>query len=138
MTTKKAAERPKWSEEQTKAFEQLRDAVTSDSVLISPDTDKNYILCMDAFTKGVGAVLCQLDDLEQEKPIAYFSRKLKKYQRSYTVTELELLAIVSAAEHFQIYLTGSQFIIYTDHKALLSIDKLKTANARLTRWSLLL
>lgn len=138
MTTKTAADRPKWSEEQSRAFEQLREALMSDSVLTSPDPDKQYILCTDASTKGVGAVLCQLDDREQEKPIAYFSKKLKKHQMSYTVTELELLAIVSAIEHFQIYLTGSQFVIYTDHRALLSIDKLKTANARLTRWSLFL
>lgn len=43
-----------------------------------------------------------------------------------------------AVEHFQIYLSGALFTIYTDHKALLSLDKLKTANARLTRWSLFL
>lgn len=138
MITKNAPDRPVWTEESNQAFEELRKALTSKSVLTSPDPEKDYVLCTDASTKGIGAVLCQTDDADQEKPIAYFSRKLKKHQRNYTVTELELLAIVAAVEHFQIYLTGAQFIVYTDHKALLSIDKLKAANARLTRWSLFL
>lgn len=129
MTTKDTPDRPTWNEKQNQAFQQLRTALTSDSVLTSPNPDKPYILCTDASTQGVGAVLCQQDENQQERPIGYFSRKLKSYQKNYSVTELELLAI----EHFQIYLLGTHFTIYTDHRALLSADRLKTANGRLAR-----
>lgn len=112
MTTKSAPDKPKWSQDQIRAFEELKKALTSNSVLTSPDPEKDYILCTDASTRGIGAVLCQLDAEGQEKPLAYFSRKLKRHQLNYTITKLELLAVVAAIEHFQIYLTGSKFSVY--------------------------
>lgn len=138
MTTKTAEDKPQWTQEQTEAFEQLKTALTSSSVLMAPDSNKTFILCTDASTKGVGAVLCQRDDSGNERPISYFSKKLRPYQQNYSMTELEMLAVVLAIQHFQIYLIGTHFEVYTDHRALLSADKLKTANGRLARWALFL
>lgn len=138
MTTKLAPEKPEWKQEEVTAFEQLRSALTSESVLVSPDPQKPYIFCTDTSTIGVGGILCQLNSEGNEHPIAYFSKKLKKHQRNYSITKLELLAVVLSIEHFQIYLSGNNFTIYTGHRALLAAEKFKTANGCLARWALFL
>ena len=46
------------------------------------------------------------------------SRVLTKYERNYTVTEKELLAIVYSVLKFRYYLIGATFNIVTDHKIL--------------------
>lgn len=138
MITKNAPDKLIWTEAATTVFNKLKEALTKDSILISPRPDKEYSLSTDASTKGVGAVLTQKDDMGRDRPVAYFSRKLKPYQIHYTVTELELLALVLSIEHFSIYLLGTQFKVFTDHKALLQVAKLKTANGRLARWALFL
>lgn len=120
------------------AFEKLKAAITSVDFLVSPDPDRQYQLATDASTTGVGAVLSQKDDEGRERPVAYFSRKLLQYQRNYSATELELLALVLSVQHFAPYLLGATFTVTTDHKALLQWRKLKTANGRLARWALIL
>jgi hypothetical protein len=44
---------------------------------------------MDASSTQLGAVIAQ-----DNRPIAFFSKKLSKMQQKYSVTEIELLAIV--------------------------------------------
>lgn len=107
MTTKKSPDRIKWTEETETAFKTLRSALSANDFLLAPDQSKPFILATDASYKGVGAVLSQHDAQERERPVAYFSKKLEKYQLNYTVTELELLAIVLAVQHFSIWVCTS-------------------------------
>ena len=57
-------------------------------------------------------------------------------QKRYSTTEQELLAIISAIEHFKIYLRGASFLLRTDHQALIYLWKSKDKNGRLFRWAL--
>jgi hypothetical protein len=50
------------------------------------------------------------------RPIAFFSRKLSKAQSKYSVTEIELLAIVETLKEFREMLWGQMIKVYTDHK----------------------
>ena len=101
----------------------------------NPDFTRTFILQTDASGVGVGAVLTQGED---DRPIAYFSRKLLPREHAYSTVEKECLAIVLAIKHFKAYLMGKQFIIQTDHRALQWLHKFKEKNTRLTHWSLLL
>jgi hypothetical protein len=47
-----------------------------------------------------------------------YSRKLTNPQTRYTVTELELLAIVETLREYKCILLGHLITIYTDHKNL--------------------
>ena len=51
---------------------------------------------MDALSKQLGAVITQ-----GNKPIAFFSRKLTETQQRYSVTKIELLAIVETLKEFK-------------------------------------
>jgi hypothetical protein len=52
------------------------------------------------------------------RPIAFFSRKLSVTQARYSVTKIELLAIVETLKEFKGMLWGQQIKVYTDHKNL--------------------
>ena len=80
----------------------------------------------------------QKDDDGADRPVAYFSRKLLPRETRYSSIEKECLAIVAAVKHFAVYLTGTSFLIETDHQALQYLQTTTSANGRLTRWSLTL
>jgi hypothetical protein len=61
----------------------------------------------------MGAVITQ-----DNRPIAFFSRKLSKMQQKYSVMEIELLAIVKTLKEFKGMLWGQDIKVYTGHKNL--------------------
>ncbi|UYV74431.1 hypothetical protein LAZ67_11003539 [Cordylochernes scorpioides] len=63
-------------------------------------------------------------------------RTLRKYERNYTITELECLAIIETVDRFKVYLAGNGFTIFTDHCALQWLKNIKNPTGRLFRWSL--
>ncbi len=62
-----------WGPSQTKAFETLKEKLTSSPVLIFPDYTKEFILCTDASDVGLGGILMQ-ERNGNTHPIAYASR----------------------------------------------------------------
>jgi hypothetical protein len=101
-------------------------------VLAHPDFTKPFEIYTDASTKQLGAVITQ-----ENRPIAFFSRKLSGVQSKYTVTKLELLAIVETLKEFNGMLWGQRINVYTDHKNL-TRDGLGLMSNRVTRWRILL
>ena len=138
LTRKEYPETVVWTEECDKAFNALKNMLTSTPVLSSPDFEKTFILQTDASNYGVGAVLSQTDADGLEHPIAYFSRKLLDREQKYSTIEKECLAIKLAIKAFQMYLLGRPFIIQTDHRTLQWLSNVKDENSRLARWSLAL
>ncbi|CAF0993937.1 unnamed protein product [Brachionus calyciflorus] len=85
-----------WDEKCQDAFDQSKNALTSESVLMIPDFEKRFYLETDASNKGIGEVLSQMDENNQLRPIAYYLRKLSKSEQNYSASEKEILAIVNA------------------------------------------
>jgi transposase InsO family protein len=125
------------NKEAMEAFNQLKSALTSESVVAHPDFTKPFILTTDASKIGISAILSQLHD-GFEKPIAYASKKLTRPQKNYSATELECLAVVEGIKYFRCYLYGRRFTVVTDHRPLKWLMNLKDSNSRLARWSLML
>jgi hypothetical protein len=74
---------------------------------------------------------------QDNRPIAFFSRKFSKMQQKYSVTEIKLLAIVETVKEFKGMLWGQDIKVYTDHKNL-TRDALGLTSDRVYRWRLLL
>jgi hypothetical protein len=74
---------------------------------------------------------------QDNRPIVFFSRKLFKMQQKYSVTEIELLAIVETLKEFKGMLWGQDIKVYTDHKNL-TRDALGLTSDRVYCWWLLL
>ncbi len=80
----------------------------------------------------LGAVIAQ-----DNRPIAFFSRKLSKMQQKYSVTKIELLAIVETLKEFKGMLWGQDIKVYTDRKKF-TRDALGLTSDRVYHWRLLL
>ncbi|UYV73397.1 hypothetical protein LAZ67_10003041 [Cordylochernes scorpioides] len=125
-----------WTEECQRSFEGLKEALCSKPILqlFNPSL-ATHIYC-DASTSGIGAVLKQEYPDGTQKPFTYFSRALRGAESKYTITELELLAVVETCKRYHPYISGSHVIVHTDHKALIWLNSFKHTNGRLFRWSL--
>lgn len=126
-----------WNEEQTKAFNQLRQVLCEAPILTYPDFTKEFILHTDASGFAVGAVLSQIHN-GNENPIAYASRTLRPAEKNYSTIEKECLAFIFAIKHFHCYLYGRKFKLITDHAPLRWLMNTKEQTGRLARWSLAL
>ena len=129
-----------WSAECEKAFGGVKEVLCSLPVLRAPDFSRPFALAVDASQEGVGAVLMQPDQDQVNHPVCYFSKKFTQAQRNYSVIEQELLAIILALQHFEVYVPshGPRITVYSDHSPLQFLNRFKFKNVRLTRWSLLL
>jgi hypothetical protein len=135
LTRAAAPNRVVWTEQCESAFQDLKGAVCGDSVLLSPDFDRPFIVQTDASGVGLGAVLLQEVD-GFRRPVAYISRKLVPRERRYSAVELECLAIKWALDSLRYYLLGRPFHLETDHRALQWLERMRDTNSRVTRWYL--
>ncbi len=106
-----------WHDAQRQAFEFLKHALSHTPVLAFPDYKKPFILCTDASSLDVGAVLMQASECQRPHGIAYASRVLNSAESKYSVTHLEALAVVWALKHFGDIVYGYLITVYTDHSA---------------------
>jgi RNase H-like domain found in reverse transcriptase len=101
-----------------------------EALLSYPDFSKPFDVYTDASHHQLGAVISQ-----EQRPIAFYSRKLQPAQTRYTTTERELLALVETLKEFRNILLGHHIRVYTDHKNL----TYKFFNTeRVMRWRLIL
>jgi hypothetical protein len=84
-----------WDEVHQRAFDLVKATIAKDVVLAYPDYSKVFKIYTDASSKQLGAVVTQ-----DNRPIAFFSRKLSYTQRKYSITETELLTIVETLKEF--------------------------------------
>ena len=127
-----------WEDEQERAFQELKDRLSSAPILRRPIRGRPFQLHTDWSMLGLGAVLTQMDDEGREFVVAYASRSNNTTEAKYSSYEGECLAVVWAVAHFRCYLFGNPFTIITDQqplKCLMESDKL---TGKLARWELIL
>ncbi len=91
----------RWDPIQQQAFANVKAAIAKETVLAYLDFLKLFEIYTDASSMQLGAVITQ-----DNRPIAFFSRKLSKMQHKYSVTEIELLAIMETLKEFKGMLWG--------------------------------
>ena len=121
-----------WDEIHQQAFDLVKTTLARDVMLAYPDYSEVFEIYADASKSQIGSVITQ-----QNRPLAFFSRKLSDPQTRYNVTEKELLAIVETLKEFKGMLWGQSIVVYTDHKNLIQ-DALGLTSDRVYRWRLLL
>ncbi len=69
--------------------------------------------------------------MQDDSPVAYYSRKLNSAQRNYATIDKELPCVVVTLREFRSMLLGAESHIYTDHKNILHVGDL---SERRLRW----
>ena len=85
----------KWTEEQQQAFNEVKKVISKETLLTFPDFNKEFHIFTDASDFQLGSVISQ-----ENKPIAFCSRKLNIAQKNYITREIELLSIIETLKVF--------------------------------------
>ncbi|XP_062698374.1 uncharacterized protein K02A2.6-like [Aedes albopictus] len=129
-----------WKSEHEEAFRKLKEMVTDIKTLHYFDSSLRTRVVADASPVGLGAVLIQFSDPNNDfhpRVVSYASKSLSPTEKRYCQTEKEALALVWAVERFSVYLLGRKFELETDHKPLEVIfGSTSRPCARIERWLL--
>ena len=83
-----------WTEECTKAFNKLKNRLSTAPVLIPLDWSKPFEVHVDTSNFAIGSILSQKNDEGHDRPIYFSSRHLSGAEKNYLVTEREGLGMV--------------------------------------------
>ena len=128
-------ERVSLPEDALRAFDALKWACMSASVLAFADYTKEFLLETDASKEGLGVVLSQKQVDRQYHPVTYGSRALMAHEKNYHSTKLEFLALKwVVTEHFKEYLVYQPFLVRTDNNPLTYIMTTPNLNTTGHQW----
>nr|XP_036576341.1 reverse transcriptase domain protein [Colletotrichum truncatum]KAF6783066.1 reverse transcriptase domain protein [Colletotrichum truncatum] len=126
-----------FTDKQQKAFQEVKDKVTSEPVIQIPNPEKPFELETDASNEAEGAQLGQRDENGVLHPCGFFLRKFQGPELNYQIHDKELIAIIDAFKEWRPQLSGTKYEVkvYTDHKNLAHFTTSKELNKRQIRWS---
>ena len=125
-----------WDEECQRAFERLKEKITTAPVLRHYDPSRTAYVEADSSDKVIGGLLSQKDDDGHLHPVAFFSKNLDPAQCNYDIYDKELLAIIKAFESWEVELKGTDLPIQvlTDHRNLEYFRESRKLTPRQVRW----
>jgi len=81
------------------AFEDLKTAVTTALVLVSPQESDPFWIKVDSSDFATGAVLSQQSTMDGKwYPVAFYSKSLSSMEQNYKIHDKEMLAIIHVLE----------------------------------------
>ena len=130
----------KWAEDKWKAFEELKQLITSTPILVQPDQSVQFRLEMDASGYATGAVLSQLCEDDKWHPVGFTSKSLSSAERNYEIHDKELLSVIRGLEEWRHILEGTKHTIevLNDHRNLTYFQESQNLNCQQALWSLFL
>jgi hypothetical protein len=87
----------KWTDEMQHAFDKMRLLMAANALAAYPDHNKQFDVYTDAYDFQLCACIIQ-----EGRPVAYFSRKLRKSQQNYTTMEKEMLPLLQLSKNFRV------------------------------------
>ncbi|MBW0569086.1 hypothetical protein O181_108801 [Austropuccinia psidii MF-1] len=123
--------------DRVKAFESLRQALTTALLLLMQDFKPTFKLYIDASGDGMGDALHQvkiINDTPVGGPICLISRKVKATEARFGASQMECLCLVWALEKLNYLLEGCVFEVITDFTAVKLLLNMKTPNRHMIRW----
>ncbi|MBW0556540.1 hypothetical protein O181_096255 [Austropuccinia psidii MF-1] len=123
--------------DRVKAFESLRQALTTAPLLLIPEYKLPFKLSFDASGDGLGSALHQVQiitDKPVDVPICVISRQIKPAEDRYGASQMELLCLVWALEKLNYFLEGCVFEEITDCALVKSLLNMNTPKRHILRW----
>ena len=107
-----------WDRKYIRAFQKLKEELSSNTVLAFYDPNKDLQLVTDGSSHEVGGVLLQKDNNDALKSICYIRRALTAVEMKYSITEKKALSLVWCIEKLRLYLYGKRFDFVVEHQPL--------------------
>jgi len=86
-------------------FEDLKIAVTTAPVLMSPQDSEPFQIKADSSDFSTGAVLSQQSTTDRKwHPVAFYSKSLSSMEQNYKIHNKEMLAIIHTLEEWRYFL----------------------------------
>jgi len=116
-----------WTYDYIRDFERMKQALSLSVSNHFPDYELDWVLRVNASDKAVGAVLFQ-ERPDQfgvivHEPIGFASQKFSSITARWDAFKKEAYAAFYGVQHFSYYLRGKAFLLGTDHRNLLWIEK---------------
>ena len=129
-----------WTSIEEDAFVALKMSLTAEETLAHGTEEGILILRTDASGIGIGGTLLLKDKDGKERPVCYFSATLTETQRRWSTIEQELYAIIycMTRKSYATLLKWKPFVVETDHRNLVWLDKAAADNRKLTRWRMIM
>jgi len=91
-----------WSGKEQAAFKDLKTAVTTALVLVSPQESDPFRIKVDSSDFATGAVLSQQSTTDRKwHPVAFYSKFLSSMEQNYEIYDKEMLAIIHVLEEWR-------------------------------------
>lgn len=140
-----------WGPEQERSWSLMKKALIAAPILHHPDWTKTFYLGLDASKNAVSAVLFQMRKKEDEIPkdvkflelsdptreiniVSFLSRATTGAEVNYSPNKLETLALVFGLQRYRNYLLGREFVVITDHRALVWLFTKSKVNQTIGSW----
>ncbi|MBW0470845.1 hypothetical protein O181_010560 [Austropuccinia psidii MF-1] len=122
--------------DKVKAFESLRQALTTAPLLLMPDFNLPFTLYIDESGDGLGAALRQVGIINYkpvEGPLCVISRQIKPTEPRYGASQMDFLCLYWALEKLNYFLEGCAFELITDCTTVKSFLNMKTPKRHMLR-----
>ena len=123
-----------WDTSCEKAFQTLKQQLLREPILAFPKPNSTFVVEVDASDYAAGGVLSQEGEDHVLHPVAYFSTAFTSSQRNWAPVTKEAFALVLAVRHWHVYLTGTEFILRSDHNPLVHLRQQKDPRGKFGRW----
>ena len=119
-----------WTKLQQKAFEELKQEITSERTLIIPKPGKQFWMETDTSDFTIAAILSQQDNEGKWRPVAFMSKALNDAERNYEIYDKEMLAVMQGFYKWAHYLKGNDALmeVLMDHQNLTYFQKPQNLN----------
>ena len=117
-----------------KAFEALKNELTSDDLLVYPKFDRSFLVTCDASDTALRGIVSQLDDQQRERLVRSCSSALKGAEQNYSTLDREALAIKFTLDRNRFLLLGHEITMQSDHQPLKYLFNKSNLNSWQSRW----
>ena len=90
----------KWTEVKQKVFDEAKQMIKKETMLAYPKFGEVFHIYADASDTQLGVIM------QNDKPLAFYTRKLNQAQSKYSTGEQELLSLVETFKSFENILMG--------------------------------
>jgi len=127
LTAKKVPNQCPWGHAEQMAFEKLKTQLckATDESLAILYFNKPFSIHVDSSNHTVGCVLTQSDVNQQERPVAFITKKLSKTQQSRSTIEKETFATIWALGQFRSWIFGKPVTLFTDHNPIGPVSNIR-------------